>query len=357
MMYSCAVQICANLPATLAIKIIQAAGITLDVCFEKLSTSFHALVLEAICPSVSSDDKLSIDGSPEQWSQRSLGGLLPLPGRRYQNRPHVSSRSLIFLFDAMATLSSLSAIHISLSVGRDCDITTPAVSQSFSKALSKLSGLSSLEISDSLAAVAVPAVLDALPHLPRLQRLVAEDGELSPENVSKLAKQLKRLPGLKVLSLAECHMVFRCPKSAASLATAFSCPSLKNLQELNIAGFSSFGGSKVAVSALSALTSLSHLDVENIGLVPDTIPSFTEALKCMPHLQHLGMRYNEVGRRDDNRIPPAREVPESIRLLCTALLTCKELQTVDLSDTHLGCALKGLMECQLVHLLLLCHGF
>jgi hypothetical protein len=301
-----------------------------------LPARFHPLALQSICPSVSSDALLSIDGSPQQFSQRNTGGRLPLPGVQSQKHPKVSSRSLISLFDATATLTKLSSLHICLSAGHECQAVTTEVSHSFSNALSQLSGLSSLEVCSSLAEVAVPAVSNALPQMPQLQRLIIEDGQLSSEHISNLAKQLKLLPELKVLSLSDSHLVLRTPKCAASLATAFSSPNLEKLQDLNITGFNSFGKSKKAVSMLSELTALTRLNVENIGLVPDTAPTFAEALKSMSHLQHAHMRYNQLGKINLNSIPRASEVPESIKLLCKALLTCKELCTVDMACTHLG---------------------
>lgn len=332
-----AVQILSDLPNSVATKLIKETGATLDTCFEMLSVRFHPLVLEAICPSVSSDTTLSIDGSPQQWSQRGTGARLPLPGVHKQHHPKVSSRSLLCLFDATATLTTLSALNISLAVGRESNPVTDEVSNAFSNALSQLSALTSLEVRASLAEVSVPAVSNALPRLEKLQRLIIEDGQLSSDHICKLTKHLKRLPQLTSLSLSDSHLVMRTPKAASSLAARFS--SLKNLQDLNIAEFRSFGKSKKTLSALSALTSLTRLDVESIGMVPETLPVFTEAIRSMPHLQHVSMRYNQVGKIHLNSIPRASEVAESIKPLCKALLSLKELRTVDLSCTHLGYAL------------------
>ena len=239
------------------------------------------------------------------------------------------------LFDATATLTALAGLRISLAVGRESDPMTEEVSSAFSNALTALSSLTSLEVLASIASAAVPAVSSAVPHLSHLENLAIVDGQLSSEHITTLCQQLRRLPDLRRLNLSDSHLVLRTPKAAASLAASFSA--LKNLQDLNITGFRSFGKSKKAVSALSALTCLTRLDVESIGLVPGTVPALAEAMRCMPGLQHVAMSYNQLGKVL-NSIPRASNVPDSVKPLCKALLGLKELATVDLNCTHLGCA-------------------
>ena len=286
-------------------------------------------------PSVSSDNDLCIDGSPQQWTQRPAGGMLPVPGVHMQHHPKVYSRSLVSLFDATATLTALSSLHITISVGCESDPVTDEVSNAFSNALSALLSLRSLKLLASLASVAVPAVSSALPKLSQLQTLVVADGQLSSVNITALCKQIKRSRELKLLELSDSHLVLRTPKAAASLATTLM--SLKTLQDLNITGFRYFGTSKKTVSVLSSLASLTRLNIESIGMVPETVPAFAESLRCMPGLQHMAMRYNQLGKVHLNSIPRASEVPDIVKPLCKALLSLKELSTVDLSCTHLGC--------------------
>ena len=326
-------QILDDFPTDMAAKIIEAAGAPLDTCFELLPARFHPAALRAICSTESSGSQLDIDGSPQQWSQRCTARRLGVTGLDVQHHPRVCSRTLVALFEATATLTALEGLRISLTVGLESDPVTKEVASAFNNALTALTALRSLEVLASLASAAVRAVSSSLPHLSHLENLAIVDGQLSSDHVTTLCKQLKHLPHLRRLNLSDSHLVLRTPKAAATLTASFSA--LKNLQDLNITGFRSFGKSKKAVSALSALTSLTRLDIESIGLVPGTVPSLAEAIRCMPGLQHVAMSYNQLGKVV-NGVPRASEVPESVKPLCKALIGRKELLTVDLSCTHLG---------------------
>lgn len=343
-------QVLSDLPSGVATQIVQATGATLDVCFDMLPTRFHPLALVAICPSVSSDATLCIDGSRNQWTQRSSPDrhCIPVPAipgavSHTKNQPKGSSRILLCLFNAAATLTTLSALHLSLSFGRDNSPATTEVSQAFSTALLQLSGLTSLEVRKSVAELAVPALSSALLNMPHLQRLVVDNGQLSSENMCMLIKQLKHVPELTALHLSDEHLVLRSPKAAASLSASLCL--LKSLQDLNVTGFQSLGQTKKSLQALSELVSLTRLNIESTGLVPETVPVLTEALHSMQKLQHLSLRYNQLGKIHVNSIARASEVPECIKPLCTVLLSLKELCTVDFSCTHLGCD----FECTAVH--------
>lgn len=333
MKYVC-LQALSQVPPRLAAKVIQVTGLKLDVCFEKFPSQLHTHALEAHCPNVATSGTLSIDGSPGQWSQdRLTGGRLPDAWQK--NRPMVRSKALIALLDAVSTMPATSSFSIALPAPCKDSPGALEVSEAFGKALAQLPALIRLEVRKSLAEVSAGALSRALSNMKDLECLILEDAQLSCADMAVFSKQLKGLSKLKHLGLAEKHIVLHTPKEAATFAAAL--PSLTGLQHLDITGFQMFGKSQKRLSMLSSLTALTCLKVESIGMVPDTVPEFAEALKSMCKLRELSMRYNQLGQIHVNSIPRASEVPQCVKPLCSALLSLKDLCSVDLSCTHLGC--------------------
>jgi hypothetical protein len=149
-------QVLGQLPAHLAVTVVQAADATLDQCLTVLPERFHPLVLSAQFPAITRSNACHIHP------------IAP-------HKPPPSREALAALFSAVATFTSLQELHMGI-VGPLPDA-YGIVAQSFERALTECSQLQSLAINADhrsqgfLTAQVAPTLARCLPRLANLRRL------------------------------------------------------------------------------------------------------------------------------------------------------------------------------------------
>lgn len=308
-------QIISQLPAHLALSVIQAADAGLGLCLTVLPEAYHPLALCAHFPSIT------------------RGRTLSITRNSFKTPPN--SRVLQCLFNAAATFTNLRTLVISPC---NSDSVTDDVVASFANSLSKMTVLSTLQVDDNFltdnvanaVAQAIPnlphlaslslkapifwprlrlarrqALQEALQHCPSLKHLslstiygYCEENE-DKDGTSALASALVKMTGLEALSLTAGSVNSGSLQALQELLPKSGAPWLpcmQHIRELNLSSNTSLrdDGARILAPILAGLVSLETLDISWNGICPEGAEALAPSFQNLTTLRFINVSFNDL---------------------------------------------------------------